>query len=87
MSADGAVRAVAAVTDAVAPGVVSVPYGWGHGRPGTRLGRANADPGVSVNALTDDAVVDPLSGVAVFNAVPISVSAIPVSAAPLEEPT
>ncbi|OWY62899.1 molybdopterin dinucleotide-binding protein, partial [cyanobacterium TDX16] len=25
------------VTDGIAPGVVSIPHGWGHGRPGTQL--------------------------------------------------
>ncbi len=33
------------VTDAIKPGVVSMPHGWGHGKPGTRLGVANCHPG------------------------------------------
>ena len=39
------------ITDAVRPGVVSLPHGWGHDRPGTRLAVAAADPGVNVNQL------------------------------------
>ena len=69
----GAVVLPAAPTDDLMPGVVSLPYGWGHGRGGTRMGSAAADPGVSVNTLTDDAVRDPVSGVAVFNGVPVTV--------------
>ncbi|HTJ66801.1 MAG TPA: molybdopterin-dependent oxidoreductase [Actinospica sp.] len=69
----GSVTLPAAPTDDLMPGVVSLPYGWGHGRGGTRMGAAAADPGVSVNTLTDDAVRDPVSGVAVFNGVPVDV--------------
>ena len=32
-----AVVVPAEVTDAIRPGVVSLPHGWGHGRPGTRM--------------------------------------------------
>ncbi|MBT2381554.1 molybdopterin-dependent oxidoreductase [Streptomyces sp. ISL-111] len=70
----GAVVALAEPTDRVGPGVVSLPHGWGHGRDGTRMTYAAKEPGVNVNALTDELVVDPLSGNAVFNAVPVEVS-------------
>ncbi|AJE85325.1 molybdopterin dinucleotide-binding region [Streptomyces albus] len=70
----GAVVALAEPTDRVGPGVVSLPHGWGHGRDGTRMAHAAKAPGVNVNALTDELVVDPLSGNAVFNAVPVEVS-------------
>ena len=42
------------LTDAVMPGVVSLPHGWGHGRPGVQLRVASAHAGVSINDLTDD---------------------------------
>ncbi|MEU2506630.1 molybdopterin-dependent oxidoreductase [Streptomyces sp. NPDC007863] len=71
----GTVVVPAEPTDRVGPGVVSLPHGWGHGRVGTRLAYAAKEPGVNVNALTDELVVDPLSGNAVFNAVPVEVSA------------
>ena len=61
------------ITDAVMPGVVSLPHGWGHGRPGTRLRVADKTPGVCVNDLTDDQDVDELSGNAVLNGVPVTV--------------
>ncbi|MCJ7557944.1 MAG: molybdopterin oxidoreductase family protein [Gammaproteobacteria bacterium] len=61
------------VSDAVMPGVVSLPHGWGHGRAGTRMRVADRTPGVCVNDLTDDQDVDKLSGNAVLNGVPVTV--------------
>ncbi len=51
------------------PGVVSLPHGWGHSRPGVRLRVAADRPGVSMNDLTDTGAVDPLCGTAVLNGV------------------
>ncbi|WP_280235565.1 molybdopterin-dependent oxidoreductase [Nocardia cyriacigeorgica] len=59
-------------TEAIMPGVVSLPHGWGHTGDGQRVARAHA--GVNTNVLTDDAIVDIPSGNAVFNGVPVSVS-------------
>ncbi|MFC8101461.1 molybdopterin oxidoreductase family protein [Streptomyces sp. NPDC057363] len=75
--AGGEVTAPAEVTDAVRPGVVSLPHGWGHDRPGTRLTHAAAEPGVNVNQLLDGSMLDPLSGNAVLNGVPVEL--VPVS--------
>ncbi|MFI6373240.1 molybdopterin oxidoreductase family protein [Streptomyces sp. NPDC050546] len=69
--AGGEVTAPAEVTDAVRRGVVSLPHGWGHNRPGTRLSHASTDPGVNVNQLLDGRLLDPLSGNAVLNGVPV----------------
>jgi anaerobic selenocysteine-containing dehydrogenase len=76
----GEVRATAEVTASVMPGVVSLPHGWGHGRPGTRAAVAAGDPGVNSNALTDEEPVDPLSGTAVLNGIPVEVVARPAPA-------
>ncbi|MFJ3365407.1 molybdopterin oxidoreductase family protein [Streptomyces anthocyanicus] len=70
----GAVTAPAEVTDAVRPGVVSLPHGWGHDRPGTRQTHAATDPGVNVNQLLDGSALDPLSGNAVLNGVPVTLT-------------
>ncbi|MGK5555609.1 molybdopterin oxidoreductase family protein [Actinomadura kijaniata] len=72
----GSLTAVAEPTDAIMPGVVSIPHGWGHGRPGTRTRVADAHAGVNVNLVTDEQRVDPLSGNAVFNGVPVTLSAM-----------
>ena len=69
----GAVDAVVEVTEDIRPGVVSLPHGWGHGVPGTRLGVAAERPGVNSNILTDDRAIDPLSGTSVLNGIPVSI--------------
>jgi anaerobic selenocysteine-containing dehydrogenase len=63
------------VTEDVMAGVVSLPHGWGHDRPGTRMRVAADHAGVNSNILTDEAVIDPLSGNGVLNAIPVTVSA------------
>lgn len=63
------------ITDAIRPGVVSLPHGWGHTAPGTRMSVAAAQPGVNVNALLDSSLIEPLSGTAVLNGVPVEVVA------------
>ncbi|MER6270556.1 molybdopterin oxidoreductase family protein [Streptomyces sp900105755] len=73
--AGGEVVTPAEVTDGVRPGVVSLPHGWGHDRPGTRLSHAATAPGVNVNQLLDGSLLDPLSGNAVLNGIPIEVTA------------
>lgn len=57
------------------PGVVSLPHGWGHARPGVRMGIASQQPGSSANDLTDERHLDELSGNAVLNGVPVQVVA------------
>jgi anaerobic selenocysteine-containing dehydrogenase len=73
-SAVGAIEAEVEITDTVREGVVSLPHGWGHDRPGTRLATAAAHAGVNSNVLTDPAPLDPLSGTAVLNGIPVTVS-------------
>lgn len=73
-AAGGEVEAPAEITDSVRAGVVSLPHGWGHSRPGTRMSVAGSEPGVNVNQLLDGALLDPLSGTSVLNAVPVSVT-------------
>ncbi len=61
------------ITDAVMPGVVSLPHGWGHDAVGTQLSVAGKRPGVNSNLLTDGAALDPLSGNAILNGIPVEV--------------
>ncbi|GAA3918094.1 molybdopterin oxidoreductase family protein [Streptomyces gulbargensis] len=65
------------ITDEVRTGVVSLPHGWGHDRPGTRLTVAASRPGVNVNRLLDGSRLDPLSGTAVLNGFPVTVVPVP----------
>ncbi|MFI0357890.1 molybdopterin oxidoreductase family protein [Actinomadura sp. 9N407] len=75
-SRTGTLEAVAEPTDTVMAGVVSLPHGWGHDRPGTRTEVARQNAGVNVNAVTDEHEIDPLSGNAVFNGVPVTVEPV-----------
>ncbi len=56
------------------PGVVSLPHGWGHDLPGTRMSVAAERPGANLNALLDENLRDPLSGNAVLSGVPVQLS-------------
>ncbi|MEU6984430.1 molybdopterin oxidoreductase family protein [Streptomyces sp. NPDC046324] len=73
----GALEVEVEITDAVRTGVVSLPHGWGHDRPGTRLAVAEARPGVNVNQLLDGSRLDPLSGTAVLNGFPVELTPLP----------
>ncbi len=56
------------------PRVVSLPHGWGHGQPGTRMDVAGAHHGVNSNVLADESAIEPVSGNAVLNGIPIELS-------------
>lgn len=64
------------ISDEMMPGVVSLPHGWGHGMPGTRMTLAAERPGANLNVLLDDAARDPLSGNAVLSGIPIEMRAV-----------
>jgi anaerobic selenocysteine-containing dehydrogenase len=78
----GALEAPVEVTDAVMPGVVSLPHGWGHDAPGAQLGVAVGHAGANANLVADEALVDALSGNAVLNGIPVAVAPV-VAAAPV----
>ena len=61
-------------TDAMRRGVVSLPHGWGHDRRGVKLEVAAGQPGVNVNQLNDGTQLDPLSGTAVLNGIPVHIT-------------
>jgi anaerobic selenocysteine-containing dehydrogenase len=63
------------VTDKIMAGVISIPHGWGHNKTGSNWQVAEQHAGVSVNDLTDEMVLDELSGNAVLNGVPVTISA------------
>ncbi len=62
------------VTDAIRPGVVSVPHGWGHDVDGTRASVATGRPGANSNLLGDDLLLDAPTGTAVVNGIPVTVA-------------
>ncbi|HEY3046511.1 MAG TPA: molybdopterin-dependent oxidoreductase [Polaromonas sp.] len=73
------IEAQVQITDSMMPGVVSLPHGWGHNRPGTRLSLASERPGANLNALLDDQLRDPLSGNAVLSGVAVELCALPAA--------
>lgn len=75
-SAQRHIEAQVQLSDAMMPGVVSLPHGWGHGLPGTRLSLAAERPGANLNALLDDQWRDPLSGNAVLSGIPVTIRAL-----------
>ncbi|HEY2928539.1 molybdopterin-dependent oxidoreductase [Piscinibacter sp.] len=68
------IEAPVEVSDEMMPGVVSLPHGWGHDLPQTRLGVARERPGANLNAVLDEARWDPLSGNAVLGGVAVQVA-------------
>jgi anaerobic selenocysteine-containing dehydrogenase len=78
-SRSGVIDVSIEVSETIMPGVVCLPHGWGHNRPGVRMQVARAHGGASVNDVTDDQRVDVLSGNAAFSGTPVRVTAISAS--------
>jgi anaerobic selenocysteine-containing dehydrogenase len=72
----GEIDVAVEVTDAVMPGVVSIPHGWGHDVDGIRMEVATAHPGSNSNILADETLIDALSGNAVLNGIPIELAPV-----------
>ncbi len=72
----GAIEVAVEITDEVMPGVVSIPHGWGHDLDGVRMSVAAAHAGVNSNLLADETLIDPLSGNAVLNGIPIELEPV-----------
>jgi len=76
VSRSGALDAPVEVTDAVMPGVVSLPHGWGHDVDGIALGVAEKYAGVNTNVLAGADSFDPLSGNAALNGIPVELTPV-----------
>ncbi len=70
----GEVRVPAEVTEDLAIGVVSIPHGWGHDADEMQASVARANPGASVNTLTDDRLLERLTGNAAFSDLRVTVA-------------
>jgi len=75
-SARQAIEVQVELSDEMMPGVISLPHGWGHGQPGSRMAVAAQRPGANLNAVLDDALRDPLSGNAVLGGVAVRISPV-----------
>lgn len=70
----GSLHVPVEVSDEMMPGVVCLPHGWGHDKPGAKLGVAAAHAGVCNNVLAPGELVDVLSGNAIVNGIPVEVA-------------
>ena len=77
----GSVEVDLEISDEMMPGVVSLPHGWGHDRPGAQLSIASQHAGASVNDLTDELFVDELTGNASLSGVRVTVEKVEPAAA------
>ncbi|MBP8251903.1 MAG: molybdopterin oxidoreductase family protein [Herpetosiphon sp.] len=69
----GSITATAEISENIMQGVVSLPHGWGHGRNGVQLSVAQNHAGSSINDLTDDLRIDPLSGNTALNGLAVEI--------------
>jgi anaerobic selenocysteine-containing dehydrogenase len=72
-SAAGEIKVPVEITEAIKPGVVSMPHGWGHGKPGTRMAVANSSPGANTNVLSLPTFIDKPSGNGALNGIPVTI--------------
>ena len=70
----GRVTATVEVSEKIMRGVVSLPHGWGHRGERMEMQIASRHPGVNCNDLTDETVLEPVVGNAIFNGVPVEVN-------------
>jgi anaerobic selenocysteine-containing dehydrogenase len=70
----GTVEILTEVSDEMMPGVVSMPHGWGHDKPGTRMAVAREHAGVNNNLLAPPDDFDPLSNNAAVNGIAVEVT-------------
>ncbi|MDT5243318.1 MAG: hypothetical protein QOD36_694, partial [Mycobacterium sp.] len=75
-SSGGQIEVPVEVTGEIMPGVVSMPHGWGHGKPGTRMAIANDSPGVNTNILSPPTFIDEPSGNGALNGIPVTVTPV-----------
>ena len=73
-SRTGSIEVPLQLIDRMRRGVVSLPHGFGHDRDGMALRVASVQPGKSINDITDEERIDPLTGVVAFSGVPVTVT-------------
>jgi anaerobic selenocysteine-containing dehydrogenase len=72
----GSVELPCEITANIARGVISIPHGYGHDRAGTNVSTAEDHAGVSINDLTDELLLDELTGNAAFSGVRVKISTL-----------
>jgi anaerobic selenocysteine-containing dehydrogenase len=72
-STSGAVTIAVDVSTDIAPGVVSLPHGWGNDGTGMQLSVGARYPGINTNILSPGDLLDEISNNAVLNGIPVTV--------------
>lgn len=72
----GAIEIPLEISEKMMRGVVSIPHGYGHGREGVNLDTAKNHAGVSLNDLTDEQMIDELTGNAAFSNVKVKLERV-----------
>lgn len=75
-SRTGVINVSVEITDELMPGVVSLPHGYGHNLSGVQMQNALQKPGVNANDLTDDLLIDELTGNTALNGVPVAIKKV-----------
>jgi len=70
----GSIELPCEITENIGRGVVSIPHGYGHHRSRTNVRIASDHAGVTINDLTDELVLDELTGNAAFSGVRVMIS-------------
>jgi len=70
----GEIKVPVEITDDIMPGVVSMPFGWGHNQEGVKLRVAKEHAGVNVNEVTDEKLYDVFSGISILDGIPVKVA-------------
>ncbi|WP_273836330.1 molybdopterin-dependent oxidoreductase [Guptibacillus sedimenti] len=70
----GRIEVIVELTNDIMAGVGSIPHGYGHGLSGVKMAVAKDNKGVNTNLLSDEKRRDAVSGTAVLNGIPITVS-------------
>jgi anaerobic selenocysteine-containing dehydrogenase len=78
----GVIEIPVEVTPEIMPGVVSIPHGWGHDAPGAALAVAARHAGTNSNILADESALDPVSGTAILNGIPVELAPVPQASLP-----
>ena len=55
-------------------GVVCIPFGWDHNRKGIKINIAEKTPGISMNDITDDKLIDKLFGTSDVDRIDVTIN-------------
>jgi len=76
-SSVGSVEIEVEISDEMMPKVVSIPHGFGHGKKGIQMEVAEANAGVNINDLTDEQLIDEVTGNVAFSGVKVNIHSFP----------